>query len=90
MGEQWDVGEAAGPWGARGQRCEFDHGRRLGKAAVLDLAHELAGLLVELFRAIDEGVNSPPVQSAALTMIPGAQPAVVLDATWQVPYLRSI
>ena len=26
----------------------------------------------------------------ALLMIPGAQPAVVLDATWQVPYLRSI
>ena len=23
-------------------------------------------------------------------MIPVAQPAVVLDATWQVPYLRSI
>ena len=23
-------------------------------------------------------------------MIPGAQPAVVLDATWQVPFLRSI
>ena len=23
-------------------------------------------------------------------MIPGAQPAVVLDATWPVPYLRSI
>ena len=23
-------------------------------------------------------------------MLPGAQPAVVLDATWQVPYLRSI
>eukprot|EP00964_Phaeocystis_antarctica_P123508 scaffold87176_cov60-Phaeocystis_antarctica.AAC.2 len=46
------VGEAAGPWGARGRRCEFDHARQLGKAAVLDLAHELAGLLVELFRAI--------------------------------------
>jgi len=27
---------------------------------------------------------------SGLAMIPVAQPAVVLDATWQVPYLRSI
>eukprot|EP00964_Phaeocystis_antarctica_P073399 scaffold45010_cov59-Phaeocystis_antarctica.AAC.7 len=53
MGHGRAVGEAAGPWArARGRRCEFDHGRRLGKAAVLDLAHELADLLIELVRAI--------------------------------------
>ena len=37
-----------------GEVCVRPHDRRrLGKAAMLDLAHELAALLVELVRAID-------------------------------------
>ena len=48
------AGEAAGQWiahVARGRRCALDHGRRLSKAAVLDLAHKLVALLLELVRA---------------------------------------